>query len=171
MSTAPTNIPLNQRAAIRATLWNWLQTGNIQNLNQILTSFPKRINFQVNSQPGQATRAAAVIFIQSEREERIAIGGAHNGWKRIDYSVILQIFQHSVKRDAQEVMDDLDILIDSIKDRLRADHNFGDPTGTLVWQGAEPAINGTYGEPLTLEDGATEIWAQLEFDVTQMIQA
>ena len=170
-SPTPTNVPLTQRAAVRATLFNWLDTGNIQNLNQILTSFPKRINFQVNSQPGQATRAALVIFIQSEREERIAIGGAHNGWKRIDYAVVLQVFQHSLKRDSQEVMDDFDILIDSIKARLRSDHNFGDPTGTLVWQGAEPNINGTYGEPLSLENGSTEIWAQLEFDVTQMIQA
>jgi hypothetical protein len=169
--TAPTNIPLTQRAAIRATLFNWLQSGNIQNLNQVLTSFPKFINFQVNSSPGQQTRAAVVIFIQSEREERIAIGGAHNGWKRLDYTVILQVFQHSLKRDSQEVMDDFDILIDSIKTRLRQDHNFGDPTGNLVWQGAEPNINGTYGEPLSLESGATEIWAQLEFDVTQMIQA
>ena len=171
MSTAPTNIPLNQRQAIRATLFNWLQSGNIQNLNQILTSFPKRIDFQVNSSPGQASRAALVIFIQSEREERIAIGGAHNGWKRLDYTVVLQIFLHSLKRDSLEVMNDFDILIDSVKARLRADHNFGDPTGVLVWQGAEPNINGTYGEPLSLENGSTEIWAQLEFDVTQMIQA
>ena len=170
-TTAPTNIPLSQRQAIRATLFNWLQAGNIQNLNQILTSFPKRIDFQVNSSPGQASRAALVIFIQSEREERIAIGGAHNGWKRIDYTVVLQIFLHSLKRDSLEVMNDFDILIDSVKDRLRADHNFGDPTGVLVWQGAEPNINGTYGEPLSLENGSTEIWAQLEFDVTQMIQA
>lgn len=162
---------LTGRSAARQTLYNWIETGNIPNLNQFFFSFPKRINFQVNSRPGQLSRAAAVIFIQSENEQRIAIGGAHNGWKRVDYSVIVQVFQHSLHRDAIQAMTDFDILIDAIKARLRSDHNFGDPSGTLVWQGAEPVINGTYGEPLTSEEGATELWAELQFDITQMIQA
>lgn len=159
------------RTGVRATLYNWLNTGNITGLNQIFTSFPKRINYQVNSQPGQLSRAAAVIFIQSERESRIAVGGATNGWKRIDYSVIVQIYQHSMERDPQLAMASFDTLIDSIKARLRADHNFGDPTGNLVWQGAEPEINTTYGEPATDNGGATETFAEIQFDVTEMIQA
>ena len=159
------------RTGVRATLYTWLNTGNITGLNQIFTSFPKRINYQVNSQPGQLSRAAAVIFIQSERESRIAIGGAFNGWKRVDYSVILQVYQHSLERDAQDAMTAFDTLIDAIKARLRADHNFGDTTGTLVWQGAEPEINTTYGEPATDNGGATETFAEIQFDVTEMIQA
>lgn len=160
------------RTGVRATLYNWLATGNITGLNQIFTSFPKRIDFQVNSQPGQLSRSAVVIFIQSEREKRIAIGGATNGWKRIDYSVILQVYQHSLVRNSQDAMVEFDTLIDAIKTRLRADHNFGDPTGTLVWQGAEPEINCTYGEPASVEGSpATETFAEIQFDVTEMIQA
>jgi hypothetical protein len=68
-------------------------------------------------------------------------------------------------------MADFDTLIDNIKTRLRSDHNFGDTTGTLVWQGAEPVIMGRYGEPATNQEGATDIFAELEFDVTEMIQA
>jgi hypothetical protein len=159
------------RTGVRATLYNWLSTGNITGLNQVFTSFPKRINYQVNSQAGQLSRAAVVIFIQSERENRLAIGGATNGWKRVDYSVILQVYQHSMERNAEAAMTAFDTLIDSIKARLRADHNFGDATGTLVWQGAEPAINTLYGEPATSEGGATETFAEIQFDVTEMIQA
>jgi hypothetical protein len=159
------------RTGVRATLYTWLSTGNITGLNQVFTSFPKRINYQVNSQAGQLSRAAVVIFIQSERENRLAIGGATNGWKRVDYSVILQVYQHSMERNAEAAMTAFDTLIDSIKARLRADHNFGDATGTLVWQGAEPAINTTYGEPATSEGGATETFAEIQFDVTEMIQA
>ena len=159
------------RTGVRATLYTWLSTGNITGLNQVFTSFPKRINYQVNSQAGQLSRAAVVIFIQSERENRLAIGGATNGWKRVDYSVILQVYQHSMERNAEAAMTAFDTLIDSIKTRLRADHNFGDATGTLVWQGAEPAINTTYGEPATSEGGATETFAEIQFDVTEMIQA
>jgi hypothetical protein len=68
-------------------------------------------------------------------------------------------------------MADFDTLIDNIKTRLRSDHTFGDPTGNLVWQGAEPVIMGRYGEPATANEGATDIFAELEFDITQMIQA
>jgi hypothetical protein len=160
------------RTGVRATLYNWLNTGSIAGLNQIFTSFPKRINFQVNSQAGQLSRSAVVIFIQSERETRLAIGGATSGWKRVDYSIVLQVYQHSLERDSVAAMTSFDTLIDAIKARLRADHNFGDATGTLVWQGAEPVINCTYGEPSSVEGSpATETFAEIQFDVTEMIQA
>jgi hypothetical protein len=159
------------RAGVRDTLYKFLYNPPVEGLNQVFTSFPKRINFQVNSQAGQLSRSAVVIFIQSETETRIAIGGAHNGWKRVDYSIILQVYQHSLQRDSQDAMEDFDTLIDNIKTRLRSDHNFGDTSGTLVWQGAEPIINATYGEPSTVSEGATETFAELQFDVTEMIQA
>jgi hypothetical protein len=76
-----------------------------------------------------------------------------------------------MERNAEAAMTTFDTLIDSIKARLRADHRFGDATGTLVWQGAEPAINTTYGEPATDNGGATETFAEIQFDVTEMIQA
>jgi hypothetical protein len=159
------------RADVRATLFNYLKGANIYQLNQLFTSFPKRINYQVNSKPGQLSRAAAVIFVQSEREKRIAIGGATNGWKQVDFTVVLQIFHHSVQRDAEDAMADFDTLIDNIKTTLRADHRFGDTTGNLVWQGAEPGIDTLYGEPITSDNGATETFAEIRFDVTEMIQA
>jgi len=159
------------RADVRATLFNYLKTAGIDQLNQVFTSFPKRINYQVNAKPGQLSRAAALIFIQSEREKRIAIGGAHSGWKQVDYTVVLQIFHHSVQNNAEDSMADFDTLIDNIKATLRADHRFGDTTGNLVWQGAEPAIDTLYGEPVTSDNGATDTFAEIRFDVTEMIQA
>jgi len=159
------------RTGVRATLATFLSTPPIATLNQVFTSFPKRINFQVGSTAGQLSRAAVVVFIQSENETRLAIGGATNGWKRVDYSIVLQIFHHSLQRNAEDAMTDFDTLVDNIKTRLRSDHRFGDSTGTLVWQGAEPIINATYGEPSTVAEGATETYAELQFDVTEMIQA
>jgi len=110
------------RVGVRETLFKFLSNPQIETLNQVLISFPKRINFQVNSQPGQLSRAAVVIFIQSENETRLAIGGAHSGWKRVDYSVILQIFHHSLHKNAESAMMDFDKLVDNIKTRLRSDH-------------------------------------------------
>jgi hypothetical protein len=76
-----------------------------------------------------------------------------------------------MERNAEAAMTTFDTLIDSIKTRLRADHNFGDTTGNLVWQGAEPVISTQYGEPATDNGGATETFAEIQFEVTEMIQA
>ena len=159
------------RTGVRATLAAFISNPPIATLNQTFTSFPKRINYQVNSTPGELSRAAVVVFIAAETETRLAMGGATNGWKRVDYTVILQVYQHSLVRNAEDAMTDFDTLIDNIKTRLRSDHNFGDPTGNLVWQGAEPIINARYGEPATSKEGATETFAEVEFVVTEMIQA
>lgn len=159
------------RKEVRSTLANFIAPPNVDGINQVFTSFPKRINFEVNSLPSQLSRAAAVIFIESEREDRLAIGGATSGVKRIDYSVAIQIFHHSLERDSEEAMNDLDNLIDNLKDKLRSDHQFGDPNGTLVWQAAEPVIEVYYGEPMSQNGTSTETWATVRFDVTQMIQA
>jgi hypothetical protein len=159
------------RVGVRNTLAAFISNPPITNLNQVFTSFPKRINYQVNSQPGQLTRSAVVVFIAAETENRLAIGGATNGWKRVDYTVVLQVYTHSMQRNAEDVMNDFDELIDNIKTRLRSDHNFGDPTGNLVWQGAEPTINARYGEVSTSNEGASEVFAEIEFLVTEMIQA
>jgi hypothetical protein len=159
------------RTGVRATLYTFLSTPPIATLNQVFTSFPKNINYQVGSTAGQLSRAAVVIFIVSEGETRLAIGGATSGWKRVDYTVILQVYQHSLERTAEAAMTAFDTLIDNIKTRLRSDHNFGDATGTLVWQGAEPRIDTRYGEPATSAEGATETFAEIQFDITEMIQA
>jgi hypothetical protein len=159
------------RTGVRATIYSFLSSPQITNLNQIFVSFPKRIDFNVNTTPGSDSRAAAVIFIASETESRIAIGGATNGIKRVDYTIILQIYQHSFVRNAEDAMTDFDTLIDAIKTRLRSDHRFGDANGTLVWQGAEPRITTRYGEPSTAEEGLTETYAEVEFEVTEMIHA
>jgi hypothetical protein len=160
------------RASVRQQLATYLRSGYLTGVNQIFTSFPKRINFQTNAMPGILTRTALVIYIEGENESRIAIGGATSGWKRIDYSMILQVYSHSLQREAELAMSDFDVLLDAIKDWIRADHNLGDPTGTIIWQGAEPAISTTYGVPSTDDSsGATEIQAIMRFTITEMIQA
>lgn len=159
------------RAQVRSQVATFLQGATIPDLNQVLTSFPKQINFQKDAQPGQKSRAAAVVFIAAETESRVALGGATSGWKRIDYTVYVQVFHHSMWNDSKQVMDDFDATIDGIKDRLRSDHRFGNPNGNLVWQGAEPEISVEYSTPSTTDRGATETWAGIRFEVTQMIQA
>jgi hypothetical protein len=162
---------LTGRAAVRSTLANFIGQPNVQGINQVFTSFPKRIDFQVNALPSQLSRAAAVVHIENEKETRLAIGGATSGIKRVDYGVVIQIFHHSMERDSEDAMADFDITIDNLKEKLRSDHQFGDPSGTLVWQAAEAAIDVSYGEPMSNDGTSTETWASLRFVVTQMIEA
>jgi hypothetical protein len=160
------------RAGLRSQLSSYLQNAtSIPDLNQVFTSFPKQINFQVGAQAGQKSRVAVVIFIERESETRIALGGATSGKKRIDYDVVLQVFHHSMQNNAEDAMDDLDATIDALKDYLRADHRFGDTSGNIIWQGAEPAIDVEYSEPSTSDRGATETWVVLRFQVTQIYTA
>jgi hypothetical protein len=160
------------RQQVRDTVATWVASASIPHLNQIFTSHPKRINFQANSTAGEYSRAAGVVFIRDESETRIAVGGAYSGWKRVDYTVDFQVFFHSMQNYAQDAMDEFDAIVDAIKDQLRAGgHRLGQTDGDVIWQAAEPQINVTYGEPATNDGGATEIWAAIEFTVTQMIQA
>ena len=160
------------RTQVRSAVASWISSASVTNLNQVLTSFPKHLNFQVNSTAGSLTRAAGIVFIANESEERIAVGGASDGWKRIDYVIDFQIFTHSMQRNAEDAMDDFDAIIDGVKNQLRAGgHRLGLPDGSVIWQAAEPAIDVNYGEPATNESGATETWAAIRFTVTQMIQA
>jgi hypothetical protein len=159
------------RKEVRSTLATFIQPPNVAGINQVFTSFPKRINFQVNSLPSDKSRCAAVIHIESETESRLAIGGAHSGIKRIDYAVAVQLFHHSSENDAEDAMHHFDYVVDNLKDKLRSDHQFGDSTGVLTWQGAEPRIDISYGEPDASNGTYIETWAVVRFDVTQMIQA
>jgi hypothetical protein len=159
------------RATVRAQVAQYISDGTIPDLNQILTSFPSVINFQTNALPGQMSRAVGVVFIEAEQEERMALGGAYSGKKRVDYSVVFQVFHHSLQTKSEDAMDDYDSTIDALKEWLRADHNFGDVTGQIVWQAAEPAITVNYGEPARTNGGATETWAGIRFTVTEIITA
>jgi len=160
------------RSQVRSAVATWIADAQIPNLNQVFTSFPKRINFEANAMPGQLTRGAGMVFIAGEQESRIAVGGADNGWKRIDYDIQFQLFTHSMQTYGQDAMDDFDAIIDGIKDRVRkGGHRLGQTDGNIIWQAAEPGITVSYGEPKTNNGGAVEIWAAIQFTVTQMIQA
>jgi len=160
------------RSQVREAVGTWIAGASIAHLNQIFTSHPKRINFQANSTAGEITRAAGLVYISGETEQRIAIGGAYDGWKQVDYTVEFQIFTHSVAQYSQDSMTDFDAIIDAVKDRLRnGGHGLGQEDGDGIWQAAEPGISVQYGEPMTNDGGATEIWAAIEFTVTQMIRS
>jgi hypothetical protein len=162
----------SSRTQVRYAVANWIATAGITNLNQVFASHPKRINFEQNAPVGSPCRVAGVVFISREQEDRIAVGGAYDGWKRVDFDVQFQMYAHNMHNYSQDAMDDFDLVVDAVKARLRSGgHRLGMEDGDVIWQAAEPDITSEFGEPLTNDGGATEIWATLNFTVTQMIRS
>lgn len=160
------------RQQVRGALATWVTGGNIANLNQVLDTIPKISQPLIGSHAGQQSNAIGTVFISTEQEKRIAVGGPNNGWKQVDYGVVFEIAFFSIQQDAEDVMLDFDTLVDAVKTRLRlGGHRLGLPNGDVIFQAAESAINVNYTEPLVYEDGGTEIRAAIQITVTQMINA
>jgi hypothetical protein len=67
---------------------------------------------KVNALPSQRSRCAAVVFIESETETHgteVAIPrqAAATGIKRVDYTVAIQLFHHSLENNAQDATGEL----------------------------------------------------------------
>jgi len=167
------------RAAVTAFIDPQAYTGGP---NVVIRARPKILTGDRRTElldPGVETNCACVVHLISEREERIGIGGAHSGKKRITYDVVLQLYCHSVEQLAEDAMDSFDVIVDALKDRLRSDHTLGtDPSGSesqdgplRIFQAAEDQINAEYEDPVLTGTGATEIWGYLRFDVSQILNS
>ncbi len=158
------------RATVRAAIANYLAPPAVAGLNKVFTATPKRVEgtwFRYGQPAGTQSGAVAVINLTSDREERIALGGEHSGKKWIHYEISLDIYSHSVHRHSEDAMADFDTVIENIKARLRADRRLGNDT--VIFESGERYLDGEYGEPRVLNDGATEIWGTIRFEVSEVI--
>ena len=163
------------RALVRSSVTAWFAPPNVTGLYTIARSFPKRFTPGMfrsaagGGQPGLFSGAVGVVFIVGDSEHREALGGQNSGKKRVEYVVELQMMQHSVHPHAEDAMDDFDLMVDAAKARLRADRQIG--TAGLLFQAGENLLEGVYGEPKLLADGATEIWGSIRFDCSEYLNA
>lgn len=161
------------RATLRAGIQAWLSS-QVVGINTVYSAQPQLIPASAFYAPGTfgaSSGCVAVIDILSETENRIALGGATSGWKRVDYQVGVQLFFRStapapLNQDAGQVaMAAFDTIIENLKLRIRADRTAG---GT-VWQWGEGSLIGTYGE-MVAEGDARVAWAMIQTEVTEMTQ-
>jgi len=158
------------RATIRAAVAGFFAPTAVVGLNAVYTSFPKRIpggQFRLGQPAGTKSGSVAVVNIVSEREERIAIGGATSGKKWVHYTIELQVYCHSIETHSEAAMDFFDTVIDGVKTRLRSDRWLNNYP--VIFEAGERELNGYYGEPKTLADGATEIWGGISFEVSEVL--
>lgn len=158
------------RATVRSAVATFFAPPSVSGLNTIYTSMPKRV-------PGSAIRAGqpagtksgsvGMVQIVGEREERIAIGGATSGKKWVHYTVQLQIYCHSIETHAELAMDFFDSVIDGVKAHLRSDRWLNDYP--VIFEAGERELIGIYGEPKVINDGSSEIWGAVQFEVSEVL--
>ena len=158
------------RATVRNAVAQFFQPPAVTGLNSVYTSFPKRIpgqDFRKGQPAGTMSGAVGVVHIISEREERIAIGGAQSGKKWVHYTVELQIYCHSIETHAETAMTFFDSVIDGVKAHLRSDRWLNDYP--IIFEAGERELSGYYGDPKVLNDGASEIWGAVRFEVSEVL--
>lgn len=161
---------LMSRATVRSAVLNYFEPPTVAGLNKLFSAHPKRIEgtwFRFGQPAGTESGAVGVVHIVGEYEERIAIGGEHSGKKWVHYTVELQVFLHSVHRHSEDAMNDFDAVIDGVKAALRADRRLDDYP--VIFEAGEKALEGEYGEPRVLQDGSTEIWGAVRFEVSEIL--
>jgi hypothetical protein len=159
------------RATVRAAIAAYFAPPAVVGLNRVYTSMPKRVegpNFRDMQPAGTYSGAVAIINIESESETRRSIGGEHSGWKRVSYTVALDIYSHSIHRRSEDAMADFDTVIDGVKAHLRSNRRLEDYP--QIFEAGEIFLDGDYGEPKVLQDGSTEIWGTVRFEVSEFIQ-
>lgn len=158
------------RATVRSAVATFFAPPAVSGLNAIYTSFPKRIpgnDFRAGQAAGTKSGAVGVVHIISEREERIAIGGATSGKKWVHYTVELQVYCHSIETHAETAMAFFDSVIDGVKAHLRSDRWLNDYP--VIFEAGERELSGYYGEPRVLNDGASEVWGAVRFEVSEVL--
>ena len=86
------------RATVRAAIASYLTNYGVTNLSSV-RQFPAKLTpegeFFEGEDPGHSSGAIIFLYIENQRENRIALGGPHNGRKAIDYTFILDCYLRS----------------------------------------------------------------------------
>lgn len=112
---------------------------------------------------GSKHGCVAACFIERDFEERTAQGA-----KLLRYLCRLDLWFQSRTDDAEEAMDAYDVMIESLKTRLRGDHQLGRPDIILQAGEGSDQIEGEHGEPQVVEQ-TIQIWGAVRFQVQQWL--
>lgn len=83
------------------------------------------MDYVIEQSAGRGMGAAMIVEIPHDKEHRLAFAGKTGGIKGIDYDVVLAGFHLAHMDHAEDAGKDVDLLIEAIKDRIRADRTLG----------------------------------------------
>jgi len=172
------------RTACRAAVAGYL-SGNVTGVAKFYASIPSIIqgrNFFDPAARGLPGGCIGWLTIVDSQEARKASGGPTSGWKRVDYTMDIELLQQWNRR-AQATADGsgdaaidaaaaFDTIIDNLVARIRTDRTAGTggATAGTVWQWGEGELIGRFAEAMT--NGSTWFsWAAVRTQVTEFIQS
>jgi len=161
------------RTTVRNGVAAWLTTASISGVNTVYPGEPAIIPgeaFFTNAVGATSGCVAMILLPQTLREKRISLGGPTSGKKRVDYELNIRLMYRSILSPAAGSdigivsAAELDVIIDSIKARIRADRT---AAGT-VWQWGEADLTDAVGDIEYNEAGLT-LWGQIVTEVTEWL--
>lgn len=152
------------RRTVRAGLTAYLQPPAVAGLGNVFSTArqPATDSDLMGGLVGKSV-AAGYLHIGNQREKRVALGGAHGGWKRRVYEVHIVIVFRSDEPLADDVVGAHDDLLDALITRLEADRTWGG----CVWQGGEGEAMGDNDLTVTVgwpDPTATHSWIASSID-------
>lgn len=112
--------------------------------------------------------AEMIVEIPEDVEARSAKAGATGGEKIIRYSVVLHIFHESKMPHSEDAGNDVNALIEAVKDRIRADRTLG---GIVVQAGESERGIHTVKPPPDMTDERVSTYVQMGFEADVYIIA
>ena len=155
------------RQFVRQTVAAFFAPPAVAGLNTVYTAAPRRMlgqEFFTAAPAGTPSGAVAFPYVEHMTRRRIALGGAHGGWKMVTYEVALVVRFASNQLSAQNAEDDHDAMIDAIVTRLESDRQLGTVVGTApyIFQAGE-------GDPETVGGGDIHVMTDLPKKTRQLL--
>jgi hypothetical protein len=167
------------RATVRSAIVSYLQGANITGLSSV-KPFPAKFTpegeFYQGEDPGNEAGAIIWVHIEQARETRIALGGAHNGRKAVDYTVVLDCILRSGAPKSEDVGASNDAFLDSLEQAIRNDRQAG-TAGNPIFQWGEGSLTGgpdietVAGFPRTLNGSqtVTQVYSSVRLTVLEIL--
>jgi len=165
------------RTAVRNQIATYLEGANVTFLNSVKkfpAKFTSEMEFFQGEDPGHSSGCIVYLYIATQKETRIAVGGAHNGRKAVEYEFVLDCFMRSTHRKSEDAGVDNDSFLDSLVTAIRADRNAGN--ASLIFQWGEGNFPGgvdldiTSYYPRTINGSATtmQVYSQVRVTVIEI---
>jgi hypothetical protein len=164
-------------SSVRSIVANYFEAATIPGLNKVFTAPPYWADgstWQLNLQDNAG--AIAALHVVEEREKRLTLP-VFTGSKMIHYNLGLMVFYQWIQPQALTAPDEagwsapLDVILEGIKDRLRADPQCGVPQGD-VWQSSQDDPDIVIRRDLPRNaPGKVFAWNVVEFNVYEIVEA
>lgn len=160
------------RATVRETITTYLEAKGADGTIPFLVNvfgFPAKVTSEQElypQDPGIQVGANIFVYLPTNRDRRVALGGAHGGRKVVEFEVMLRCFMLSQQPLSQDAGADNEAFLDGLDTAIRADRNAGNASQVFQWaegtttggQDLEvtsyfpQSVNGLQGATLTLSD-------------------